>query len=76
PMGGHERGIRIGNFTVEHDWIIDVTGAELEEEVPLGPISPQTEDLLERQYNNGYYRTREIEEEPLTPRKPPTWSAG
>lgn len=66
--------IRIGEFEVEHDWIISVNGAELEEELKVGPLDKHTEDLIERQLNNGYYHVRPADEEGPEPRQPPTWS--
>lgn len=74
----NDQQIRIGEFEIEHDWIMEVDGPQLEEELKLGPLTPQAEDLIERGYNNGYYRTRKLDapdDEPNKRRMPPTWSA-
>lgn len=57
---GQGHYLRVGEFQVQHDWLIDVQGHELEEDLKLGPIDAETEDKLERGYNNGYYSVREL----------------
>lgn len=52
--------IRVGEFETQYDWIVDIQGSELEDELKLGPIDPGTEDRIERGFNNGYYRVREL----------------
>ena len=71
-----EQRIRIGEYEIEHDWVIEVDGS-LEDEVKTGPVTPEVEDLLERGYNNGYYQTRPVSkpDEEMPKRRTPTWSA-